>query len=214
MDGSINTIKEKVMNYGICNITDLELVKFVTDNEFTKAKGYLGGINFLDNLQKKNSKEIIYSYGLTKYQAQKLEAVLELVKRLMTPKLESRYKISDPETAAAYIMPRLFDSEVEQFAVVSVNCKNHVIGFEVISKGSLNSSIVHPREVFNMAIVNHAAGIIVAHNHPSGVPEPSREDKDLTKTLSEAGKMLGIPILDHLIIGERIYYSFKEHGDI
>ena len=214
MEGSINTIKEKVMNYGICNITDLELVKFVTDNEFAKAKGYLGGINFLDNLQKKNSKEIIYSYGLTKYQAQKLEAVLELVKRLMTPKLESRYKISDPETAAAYIMPRLFNSEVEQFAVVSVNCKNHVIGFEVISKGSLNSSIVHPREVFNMAIVNHAAGIIIAHNHPSGVPEPSREDKDLTKTLFEAGKMLGIPILDHLIIGERIYYSFKEHGDI
>lgn len=86
------------------------------------------------------------------------------------------------------------------------------MSIEKISEGSLNSSVVHPREAYAPAIVQHAAAILAVHNHPSGDPSPSREDRALTKTLRETGKVMGIPLLDHLIIGDGIYYSFKEQG--
>ena len=96
--------------------------------------------------------------------------------------------------------------------VVLLNSKNKVLQIEQISEGSLNSSVVHPREVFTPAVLHHAAAILAAHNHPSGDPTPSKEDKALTETLAQAGKYMGIPVLDHLIIGDAAYYSFKEHS--
>lgn len=93
-----------------------------------------------------------------------------------------------------------------------LDTKNKVIGTETVSVGSLTSAIVHPREVFQPAILQHAASIAVAHNHPSGDPKPSREDIELTKQLIAAGKALCIPVLDHLIIGDGRYYSFQEDG--
>lgn len=83
-----------------------------------------------------------------------------------------------------------------------------------ISEGSLTSAVVHPREVFAPAVINHAACILVAHNHPSGDPYPSTEDRHLTEALNTAGEALGIPVLDHVVIGDGRYYSFKEHGDL
>lgn len=93
-----------------------------------------------------------------------------------------------------------------------LNTKNHILRKEQISEGSLSASVVHPREVFATAIVNHAASIIVAHNHPSGDPAPSSEDEHLTRALQKTGDIIGIPVLDHIIVGDGSYYSFKEHG--
>lgn len=95
---------------------------------------------------------------------------------------------------------------------VFLNTKNRIIGEEIISEGTLTGSLVHPREVFQPAILRHAAALVVAHNHPSGDPHPSREDRELTAMLYQAGKTLGIPLLDHLVIGDGIYYSFQENG--
>jgi DNA repair protein RadC len=102
----------------------------------------------------------------------------------------------------------------EHFVVLHLDGKNRVIAKETVSIGSLNQSIVHPREVFKVAVHNGSAAIICAHNHPTGDPKPSIEDKTVTKRLAEVGAFLGIPILDHIIIGDGRYYSFSESSDI
>ncbi len=101
----------------------------------------------------------------------------------------------------------------ERFLAVLLNTKNRIISIRQISEGSLTSAVVHPREVYAPAIVAHAAAILVAHNHPSGDPYPSIGDETLTIALTKAGDTIGIPLLDHLIIGDGRYYSFKEHGN-
>ena len=121
--------------------------------------------------------------------------------------------IVNPATAAE-IINQVFDMENqpnEVFAILCLNTKNKVAGAHIISQGSLSASIVHPREVFKAALLNNSASIILAHNHPSGDPEPSREDVKTTKRLVEAGEILGIRVLDHVIIGEQ-YLSMKEEG--
>ncbi len=97
----------------------------------------------------------------------------------------------------------------EKFIAVHLNTKNQIISYEVVSVGSLNASIVHPREVFKGAILSNAASVIICHNHPSGDPNPSKEDTQLTNRLEEAGKILGIEILDHVIFAGSNFYSFK-----
>ena len=126
----------------------------------------------------------------------------------------SEKPIVNPATAAE-IVNQVFDMENqpnEVFAILCLNTKKKVAGAHIISQGSLSSAIVHPREVFKAAILNNAASIILAHNHPSGDPEPSREDIETTRRLVEAGEILGIRVLDHIIIGEQRYLSMREEG--
>ncbi|MED1876727.1 JAB domain-containing protein [Brevibacillus borstelensis] len=109
----------------------------------------------------------------------------------------------------------LQETDRETFFLMCLNCKNDPTALHTVSVGSLNASIVHPREVFKTAILSNSASVIVAHNHPSGYPTPSREDIQVTKTLQQAGELLGIPVLDHIIVGsEGAYYSLKEKGDM
>ena len=125
--------------------------------------------------------------------------------------------ISSPDEAAQLVQAYLGNPDRENFVVVCVNSKNMPIAINTVSIGSLNSSVVHPREVFKIAILSNAAGIIVAHNHPSGDTTPSKEDRSITETLNQAGQILGIAVLDHVIVGNDendAYYSFKEHGNI
>lgn len=128
-------------------------------------------------------------------------------------------KISAPADAARKLQPvikeLLEDSDRENLVAFYLNTKHVVTGVEVVSTGSLNSSVVHPREVFKGALLHNAAAIIVAHNHPSGDPTPSQEDANVTRRLFDAGKLLGIELLDHLVIGENgRYTSFREEGII
>lgn len=109
----------------------------------------------------------------------------------------------------------LQETDREQFFLLCLNAKNEPTAIHTVSIGSLDSSICHPRETFKIAILSNASSLIVAHNHPSGDPTPSREDISVTKTLTQAGKLLGIPVLDHIIVGsEGTYYSLKEKGDM
>lgn len=112
---------------------------------------------------------------------------------------------------AAKQLLALHEEPEEHFCILCLNAKNKIVGIHTISIGSLSSSIVHPREVFKAAMLNNAASIILAHNHPSGDPEPSREDIETTRRLINAGEIMGIKVLDHVIIGER-YLSMKERG--
>ena len=122
--------------------------------------------------------------------------------------------VHSPEDAARFAMPRLRFEQREHFAVMLLNRKNHILAMHDISIGSLSSSIVHPREVFRAAIRYAAAAMIVLHNHPSGDPTPSREDIAVTRRLVRAGELLDIPVLDHIIIGDNKFHSFKEKGMI
>jgi len=110
------------------------------------------------------------------------------------------------------VKPLIADPNKEFFIALYLNTKNGIIKQEVVSVGSLSANVVHPREVFRTACVVSASSIIVAHNHPSGDPAPSREDIEITKKLAEAGKMIGIELLDHVILGEDRNYGFKESG--
>lgn len=120
--------------------------------------------------------------------------------------------IRTPEDAYQILKGYFEDLPSEHFVALLLNTKNHVCAFSPVSIGSLNASIVHPRELFQRAILGNCASVLLAHNHPSGDPTPSPEDIELSRKLCEAGKILDIVILDHLVIGESCYVSLKERG--
>lgn len=126
----------------------------------------------------------------------------------------SRPRVDGPGDVQKLLAPLLKRADREHFYVVLLSTKNHVLGVELVSVGSLSASIVHPREVFKPAIQKSAAAIVVAHNHPSGVADPSSEDAAFTRRLAQAGELLGIRLLDHLILGEGVYVSLREAGHL
>jgi DNA repair protein RadC len=125
---------------------------------------------------------------------------------------ETRPMMTSPKKVYNLISEMMKNLEQEVFVMLSLNTKNGVKTIRTISIGSINANIVHPREVFRAAIFDAATSIIVAHNHPSGDPTPSREDIEITKKLMESGKLIGIEVLDHVIIGDGRHYSLKESG--
>ena len=158
--------------------------------------------------------EILESEGkaLTPAAYKKVMVIRELSRRLLSEGSREYSIVRGPENAAAYLMPILRYEVKENFVVLLLNTKNQILGHRVVSIGSLSASIVHPREVFKEAIKVNAASIIVAHNHPSGDPTPSREDVAVTKRLVKAGNIMDIQVLDHIIIGDSKYLSMKERG--
>ena len=210
--------REKMAANGAAVLTDAELIaillrtgtaeKSAIDiaSEMTADGGLykrLAGITRLNELT--NIK------GLGQAKAATVLAALEIGRRIASAKPIEKIHLSCPQDVADFLMPRLRYAAKEQFVVILLNNKNKVIGTEVVSEGSLSSSIVHPREVYAPAILHHAAAIMVAHNHPSGDPKPSTEDTEVTRILARSGKVLGIPMIDHVIIGDGNYYSFLEN---
>jgi DNA repair protein RadC len=125
---------------------------------------------------------------------------------------DGRKNMNSPEEVYGFFRDYtdMAESPEEQFYMLALNTKNQVVGVHLVSQGSINSSVVHPREVFKRAMLNNACSIIVAHNHPSGNPMPSQTDIDITRRLKEGGEILGISVLDHLIVGDGNYISLKE----
>ncbi|GAB3051605.1 RadC family protein [Virgibacillus ainsalahensis] len=150
--------------------------------------------------------------GLTYNQAVTLHAALLLGKRYSQYKESPKTVIRCPEDVADYLMEEMHPLNQEHFVVLVLNTKNEVTYKKTLFIGSLNASIVHSREVFREAVKKSAASVIVAHNHPSGSPGPSDEDIRVTKHLADSGKMIGIEVLDHVVIGNRRFVSLKEKG--
>ena len=158
--------------------------------------------------------ELSKNTGIGLVKAVTVIAGIELGRRLSQKDPGERPIIRSPRDAADLMMPELRYQTKEHFVALLLSTKNHVIARAIISVGSLNASIVHPRELFREAISYSAAAVILVHNHPSGDPMPSQEDISLTKQLVEAGDLLAISVLDHVIIGDGKYVSFKEKGII
>jgi len=158
--------------------------------------------------------QIMQIHGIKKAKAAQIAACFELSRRLEVFKSEDLNKISSPEDVYRLLYPGMRETKREIFIELCLDTKNQIIKQETISIGSLNANVVHPREVFKTAIRESAAHIIVAHNHPSGDPTPSREDIEITKKLVETGNIMGITVLDHVIIGDGRHFSMKEAGHI
>lgn len=138
--------------------------------------------------------------------------VAELKKRRYRGKFAP--EVSNPEQAVAVLRPRIEDWSKEHFLAILLDARNRIVGIETVSVGSLSASIVHPREVFKPALSASAAGIVVGHNHPSGDPEPSPEDMTITRRLVDAGMLLGIELLDHIVFTQGAHVSLKARGSL
>lgn len=150
--------------------------------------------------------------GIGRGKAARVIAALELGRRVSMEETPPPERIRGPADVHRYYAPRLRDLAVEEFHVLALGSQSQVQGDLLITRGILNSSLVHPREVFRAAIAEAAAGIIVVHNHPSGDPTPSADDRAVTRQLVDAGRMLDVPVYDHVIVGGDRYVSFAEAG--
>ncbi|OGN29933.1 MAG: hypothetical protein A3A33_01255 [Candidatus Yanofskybacteria bacterium RIFCSPLOWO2_01_FULL_49_25] len=206
--------REKLQKYGPERLTNSELLatllgtgtKGVNVIELSTKilKKYSGA-----DLPKATVKELQDTFGLGVAKACEIVACFELGRRLLQDK-KAELILSPKDVWEMLVDLRALKKE--HFVVLYLDSRNQAIQRELVSVGTLNASLVHPREVFEAAIEHHAAQVIVAHNHPSGDTEPSEEDKVVTKRLFEAGQLLGIELLDHIIIANRRWTSMKEHG--
>jgi DNA repair protein RadC len=210
--------REKLIRYGASELSNSELLAVIlrcgtkSENVINLCNRLLveaGGLNGLFDF---SSEEFMMINGIGAAKAAQLLSIAELSKRFKTFKSGEVSKIKSPKDAVDLIMEEMRYLKEEHLKVIMMNTKNIVISIKDVSIGSLNSSIVHPREVFLEAIKKSSASILICHNHPSGDPTPSTEDIQITKRLIECGKLLGIDILDHLIIGDGRYISLKEKG--
>ncbi|GGE42661.1 UPF0758 protein YsxA [Pullulanibacillus camelliae] len=210
--------RERLIKEGAGRLTNQELLSIVlrtglrNESVMQLAQRVLTQFAGMRGLRTATIEELMAIKGIGKTKAVEILAAIEVGKRLIKEADEERYVIRSPQDGANYVMDDMRFLSQEHFVALFLNTKNQVIHRQTIFIGSLNASIVHPREVFKEAIKRSAASIICFHNHPSGDPTPSREDIDVTKRLVECGLLLGIDVLDHIVIGDRKFISLKEKG--
>ncbi|MDM5334662.1 DNA repair protein RadC [Ureibacillus composti] len=210
--------RERLIRQGAQSLSNQELIAILLrtgtkqESVLTLANRVLNYFEKLHELKHATLEEIISIKGIGEAKAVQLLAAIELGRRLSQKQVDSRYTIRSPKDAADYLIPEMSSLRQEHFVVLFLNVKNQILHKQTIFIGSLNSSIVHPREIFREAVKRSAASIICAHNHPSGVPTPSPEDIEVTKRLLEAGFIIGIELIDHVIIGDHQFISLKEKG--
>jgi DNA repair protein RadC len=196
-----NELLAVVLGTGTRNVSALELANQILQKT--------GGLKELARL---SSSDLSGLRGLKSARVARLMAAFELGRRAVAEPDAPKPAFRTPADAGRYLLPRFSAKSVEEFGLLVLDTRNRLKRLQVVSKGSLNGSLVHPREVFREAVALQAAGLILFHNHPSGDPTPSREDLELTRRLREAGRIMGIDILDHIILGAGRFTSLKEKG--
>jgi DNA repair protein RadC len=214
--------REKLRDKGVANISNSELLAIILgkgvkgESVLVTVQKLILHFGGLQNILEASLDDLMKIRGIGFAKACQLIASFELSKRLLKENIEfekervKKNAITKPEEIVKYIKTEIEDYSKEHFFVVSFDVRNRIIGIDKTSKGTLSASLVHPRETFESAIRRHAAQIIVAHNHPSGDAEPSEDDIRITKRLYEAGKIMGIELLDHIVITKDGYCSLKD----
>ena len=213
--------RERLLEYGSSSLSDADLLAIIlrqgTKNKSVKEIGIdlLNNVNDITDLKDLTVEKLIQIKGIGQAQALTLIACIELGKRIFKKQISSK-KITfyNSEDINNYMQYLLDDKKQEYFYCLYVNTKRELIERKLLFMGTINRSTVHPREIFKNAYLTSASGIICIHNHPTGDITPSREDINLTNSLVELGRMNGIPVLDHIIMGNDSYYSFFDDGKI
>ncbi len=210
--------RERMLQEGPRSLSNQEVLAIILRTGTKKesvlqlAGRVLAQFDGLPLLKDATVEELCEINGIGEAKAVELCAAMELGRRIHSMITEERFVIRSPEDVSKFVMEDMRFLTQEHFVCLYLNTKNQVIHRHTVFIGSLNASIVHPREVFKEAFRRSAASIICLHNHPSGDPTPSREDIEVTKRLFESGHVLGVEVLDHVIIGDRKYISLKEQG--
>ncbi len=212
--------REKIISCGPGVLSNSELIALLIGSgrrdssavmiaEKILAGGSGAGLRYLTEC---TAEELCRVNGIGPAKAAVILAAVELGRRISTLPPEKRAKVSSPEAVSALFMDKMRYLKKECFQVLLLNVKNEIIMIDDVSVGGLSSADAHPREIFANSVKKGAANIVLVHNHPSGDPEPSREDVRLTARLVEAGRIMGIQVLDHIVIGDGRYVSMKEMG--
>jgi DNA repair protein RadC len=208
--------RERLQKFGPEALSAQELLALVIGRGIPKksvmniAQELLTRFGNVKAISRATIEELSQIKGIGLAKAAQIKACFELGRREdLEPELKN-FDIKDPEAVVKAIRASIKDKAKEHFKLILLNPRNKIIGISIISIGTLNASLVHPREVFKDAITHSAASVVLAHNHPSGDPEPSEDDITITKRLIEAGKILGIAVTDHVIISKSGFFSFKE----
>jgi DNA repair protein RadC len=212
--------REKLLAHGAAALGDNELVALVLGsgcrdrNALAVANELLAAHGGLRGLVRSSVDDLGRAPGVGRAKAAQVLAAIELGRRTLTRAPHDRVQLLAPRDSAAFLMPAYGGRAIERFGLVLLDTKYRVIRTTLVAVGTLNASVVQPRDVFREAAVGLAAAIIVFHNHPSGDPTPSQDDVDLTRRLAAAGTLLGIDVVDHIILGDARYCSFKELGKL
>lgn len=218
--------EEKLMLYGAQHLSDsellalflrtgtvgrtvIELAEDIIDTMSTAAPGRRG----LSSLMMGSYNDFLSIKGIGKSKAARLMGMVEIARRMREP-FVTTVALTSPKLVYEFMRPQMFGLQQEEFHVLGLNTKKQLHYVERISKGTVDKTVVHPRDVFQGAISKKCHSIILIHNHPTGSSDPSEADKMLTKRLCQAGDILGITVNDHIIIGDHQYYSFLEDGAI
>jgi DNA repair protein RadC len=214
--------RERLAKFGAESLSEAQLLAIVLatgdastgQSALDLARNLMHTFGSLRALDASSVSELCQTKGIGPAKATTIKAALELGKRLLSEPSRRKVKITGPQDVVAHYQPHLQHLRKEIFKVILLDTKHYVQKDVTISEGSLSASLVHPREAFLPAIKDSAAAVIFVHNHPSGDPTPSPEDKNLTQRLAEVGRLVGIGVLDHVIIGagKPGYMSFRDAG--
>jgi DNA repair protein RadC len=212
--------REKLLRHGPAALGDNELVALVIgsgchgSDALTVANALLAASGGLHGLARATSDDFSRIAGVGRAKGAQIVAALELGRRTLRRAPSTRPQLRCPRDAAEYLLPAFGSRRTEQVGVVLLDSKHRVLRTTIVASGTLNAAHVEPRDVFREAAVGGAAAIVLFHNHPSGDPSPSPDDKELTRRLAAAGVLMGIDLVDHIVLGEACYCSFKETGQL
>lgn len=211
--------RERLARLGADALSDVELVALVLrtgdrrGDAREQAGVLLSRVGGIGGLVDTSLRQLALVPGVGVAKAASLSAAVEIAQRLRAEPLEAGKRIQSPHDVHRHFMSRLAGARRESFHVLLLDGRHRLMTEDVVSVGTLTASLVHPREVFRAAIREAAAAVLLVHNHPSGDPSPSAEDREVTDRLRAAGKVIGIEVVDHVIVAERGHYSFRESGE-
>ena len=218
MKSSLDRLRSRSTLRGLEAMGDVELLSLVVGARNGRSSGAIAQelidrFGDLCGVGSVTREELMRVEGIGRAESLRLRASFELGRRCMTSNRERAIrKVRSPEEAAALMIPEMRDLDREHFKAILLNTKNGILRIVTVAVGSLNAALVHPREIFKAAVGASAAGVIVVHNHPTGNPEPSAEDTDLTVRFVRCGELMGIELVDHIIIGGAGFVSMRERG--
>jgi DNA repair protein RadC len=210
--------REKLGRVGASGLGDNELLAIVIGagtaqgNSLTVANAVLATAGGLHGLLRVSREELLVVRGVGMARAAQVLAAIELGRRVLTRRPRERVQLTSPGEVAAFLLPEYGSRPVEQFGVVLLDTRHRVLRTSVLSTGSLDSTPLEPRDVFRQAMLAAASAVVLFHNHPSGDPEPSRDDIALTRRVIAAGELLGVSVVDHVVLGDGRYCSLREAG--